>query len=273
MSEFAQQVARGERYQFGRNWARFLRLLTPERIARAEQSLREMLQVESLAALSFLDVGSGSGLFSLAARRLGARVSSFDFDPHSVACTRELKRRYFPDDDQWTVAEGSALDTAFVKGLGQFDLVYAWGVLHHTGNLQLALDNVIHPVKPGGRLFLAIYNQQGWRSRLWTWIKRTYCASWPGRIAVSAAYITYSLIKNFVRDVARGRSPLTFYREHRAQRGMSPVIDWFDWLGGYPFEPATPGEIFDVYRRAGFTLVGLRTTYTLGNNEFVFRRD
>ncbi len=53
--------------------------------------------METLAGNSFLDVGSGSGLFSLAAMRLGAdRVHSFDYDPQSVGCTKELKRRFPP---------------------------------------------------------------------------------------------------------------------------------------------------------------------------------
>src|SRR5712691_13109377 len=98
MNSHAMEIARGARFEFGRNWARFLADLDDRRIARAEESLREMLEITDLEGKSFLDIGSGSGLFSLAARRLGARVHSFDFDSHSVACTAELRRRYFPDD-------------------------------------------------------------------------------------------------------------------------------------------------------------------------------
>src|SRR5262245_27430993 len=94
-----------------------------------------MLEIDSLAGLSFLDIGSGSGLFSLAARRLGARVHSFDYDPQSVACAAELRRRYFPGDPQWVVEEGSALDADYLTRLGKFDIVYSWGVLHHTGRM------------------------------------------------------------------------------------------------------------------------------------------
>ncbi len=159
-SNHALEIAGGQRFEFGRNWQRFLATLDQRRIAEAERSLREMLKVDDLAETSFLDVGSGSGLFSLAARRLGARVNSFDYDPRSVACTQELKRRYFPDDSQWTVGEGSALDCGYLAALGKFDVVYSWGVLHHTGDLWQALENVVLPVAPGGRLFIAIYNRQ-----------------------------------------------------------------------------------------------------------------
>src|SRR5882762_10570218 len=117
MLEHATEVARGERFDFGANWARFLGTVNDERIAQAEKSLCEMLAVRDLHGKRFLDVGSGSGLFSLAARRLGARVHSFDYDPQSVACTSELKRRYFNGDDRWMVEEGSALDAVYVKSL------------------------------------------------------------------------------------------------------------------------------------------------------------
>jgi 2-polyprenyl-6-hydroxyphenyl methylase/3-demethylubiquinone-9 3-methyltransferase len=93
--QHANEVAAGQRFEFGANWLRFLEMLNDERIAQAEQSLCDMLGVSDLLGKSFLDVGSGSGLFSLAARQLGATVHSFDYDPQSVACTQELKRWYF----------------------------------------------------------------------------------------------------------------------------------------------------------------------------------
>src|ERR1044072_7460679 len=160
----ASEVSRGERFEFGTNWSRFLALLDDERVANAENSLKKMLGLEDLCGKSFLDIGSGSGLFSLAARRLGARVHSFDYDPHSVACTEELKRRYFPDDLNWTVEEGSALSIDYLETLGIFDIVYCWGVLHHTGRMWQAMENILLPTGPATRLFIAIYNDVGTRS-------------------------------------------------------------------------------------------------------------
>src|SRR5437868_7530339 len=134
-----------EVYEFGKNWTRFLKEVDDSRIKEAETSLRRMLETESLAGKSFLDIGSGSGLFSLAARRLGARVHSFDYDPQSVACALELRRRYFDGDADWTIEEGSALDADYVRSLGAFDVVYSWGVLHHTGAMWEALANAALP--------------------------------------------------------------------------------------------------------------------------------
>jgi SAM-dependent methyltransferase len=269
----AAQVESGERFTFGANWRRFLDLLDERRIESAMASLREMLEVERLEGLTFLDAGSGSGLFSLAARRLGATVTSFDFDPQSVACTTELRRRYFPDDVRWRVLEGSVLDERFVASLGTFDVVYSWGVLHHTGSMWPAIDITQRAAGVGGRYFIALYNEQGMRSRLWGKLKKTYCSGVAGRVAVSTLCIPYFVGRRFLSDVARGRSPLRHYREYRANRGMSVVRDWVDWLGGYPFETASPTQVFDFLRVRGFRMDRLLSTNGSGCNEFVFRRE
>src|SRR5262252_6514832 len=122
--QHATEVAAGQRFEFGKNWARFLESLNDQRINEAVASLQNMLEVETLAGKSFLDIGSGSGLFSLAARKLGAHVHSLDYDPHSVGCTQELRRRYFNNDEEaWIVEQGWALDRDYITSLGKFDIV------------------------------------------------------------------------------------------------------------------------------------------------------
>ncbi len=273
MKQFHQEVSRGERFKFGENWSRFLKVLNDERIFEAEKSLKQMLGVEDLEGKSFLDIGSGSGLFSLAARRLGARVHSFDYDPQSVATTRELKRRYFPEDSDWTVEEGSVLDRDYLESLGKFDIVYSWGVLMMTGDMWRALDYAGLPVADGGRLFIAIYNDQGAISKLWLRIKRLYLSGTPGRIFAWSLFVPYFVFGALATDLVRRRNPVARYVEYKRSRGMSMVHDWRDWLGGYPFEVAKPEEVFEFYRDRGFVLDKLITVgRKQGNNEFVFTK-
>lgn len=277
MSSHAIEIAQGERFEFGKNWSRFLALLDDERIARAEESLKAMLEVEDLEGKSFLDIGSGSGLFSLAARRLGARVHSFDYDPHSVACTTELRRRYFANDDSWKIEEASALDADYVKSLGKFDVVYSWGVLHHTGEMWKALENAQLPVAAGGRLFIAIYNDQGSRSRRWLWVKRTYNdLPRPFRAPFALITIAPQEMKSILRSLVtlKPGEYVRSWTQYDKNRGMSRWRDIVDWVGGYPYEVATPEEIFDFYRARGFRLTKMKCGGVgLGCNEFVFVRD
>jgi 2-polyprenyl-6-hydroxyphenyl methylase/3-demethylubiquinone-9 3-methyltransferase len=270
---FEQELARGERFQFGQNWRRFLSTLDEERIHEAEKSLKLMLETETLQGRSFLDIGSGSGLFSLAARRLGARVHSFDYDTDSVACAQELKRRFFAGDADWMIERGSVLDTDYIKRLGQFDIVYSWGVLHHTGAMWQALENAALPVADGGRLFVAIYNDQGIKSRVWRSVKRFYCSGATGRILVQAIFIPYLIVGSLVIDLLKARNPIKRYTEYKKSRGMSIVHDWVDWLGGFPFEVARPEEIINFYQERGFVLKKLvHCRGRMGNNQFVFTR-
>lgn len=259
------EVAAGGRFAFGANWMRFLDGFDDARLSAAKQSLRDMLKVDTLEGKSFLDIGSGSGLFSLAARAMGARVHSFDYDPQSVACTRELKRRFYAGDAEWLIEEGSALDTAYLSGLGEFDVVYSWGVLHHTGNMDSALANVVPLVAPGGLLFFALYNDQGPVSRYWTLVKTAYNKNGILRLLVIAVHMPYLYGFRWLVRALSGRAAI--------ERGMSLWHDMIDWLGGYPFEVARPEAIFRRFRDQGFVLQELRTCGgRMGCNEYVFRR-
>ncbi len=270
------EVQRGERFEFGKNWTKFLSLLNDQRIAEAESSLRDMLECEDLNGKTFLDIGSGSGLFSLAARRLGARVHSFDYDPHSVACTTELRRRFYPEDSNWRVESGSALDVEYIRSLGQFDIVYSWGVLHHTGQMWQALDNASIPVVPGGKLFVAIYNDTGSQTSRWKWIKKTY-NDLPGLLQPPFALLAMAPeeIKNALRSAATFRfgDYVRSWTQYNHNRGMNKWRDIVDWVGGYPYEAAKADVIFDFYRKRGFSLRRLKCLGGLGCNEFVFTKD
>ena len=267
------EISKGERFKFGNNWSSFLNVLDMQRIELAEKSLINMLGMSDLTGKKFLDVGSGSGLFSLAARNLGATVHSFDYDPDSVACTMELKRRYFDNDAQWIVEQGSVLDTNYLQKLGKWDIVYSWGVLHHTGDMWGALTNVIELVRPGGIVYIAIYNYQQIMTPIWTIVKKVYNKTPRGLrwLLLGPALLQLWGLRT-IYDLIRLKPFYTWrnYANH-GLRGMSAWSDLIDWVGGYPFEVAKPEQIFSFYHDRKFTLSRMVTCGgKLGCNEFVF---
>ncbi|PKO05188.1 MAG: class I SAM-dependent methyltransferase [Chloroflexi bacterium HGW-Chloroflexi-3] len=263
-----------DQFAFGENWQRFLSVLTNDHLLEAEKSLKCFLETIELSNLKFLDIGSGSGIHSLAARRLGANVLSFDFDLKSVACTEELKRRFSIDDPYWQIDQGSILDKKYIEGLGKFDICYAWGVLHHTGSLWQALYNAQIPLIKGGYLFIAIYNDQEIVSALWKVIKRNYNKNRFMKSIITIIFFSLFFFSGFFSDIVHLRNPINRYRDHKKYRGMSLIHDWRDWLGGYPYEPARPQEIIDFYVNLGFRLMKFTPTgHGFGNNQFLFQKE
>ncbi|MCO5998398.1 class I SAM-dependent methyltransferase [Actinoallomurus rhizosphaericola] len=265
---------RPDRFAFGRNWRSFATLVDDGRIEAAGASLAGALGRADLTGCAFLDVGCGSGLFSLAAHRLGARVRSFDVDPDSVVAAAALRDRFAPGSD-WPIEEGSILDERFTGRLGTYDVVYAWGVLHHTGDLWGAIDAASRLVASGGLLYLSVYNDQGRQSRVWWRVKRRYTRSGPLMrgvlLAAGAAYLARRLPLRMLGRAVRLDAPSRAVRTRA--RGMSARHDLVDWIGGFPFEVARPEEVFDFLRSRGFALRHLRTCGGgLGCNEFVFER-
>jgi 2-polyprenyl-6-hydroxyphenyl methylase/3-demethylubiquinone-9 3-methyltransferase len=288
----AVHTSSGEAFAFGANWRRFLESVDESRIAAAVDSLQQMLGGETCRGARFLDAGCGSGLFSLAAARLGADVRSFDVDAQSVAATREIQRRFGPADAAWEITSGSLLDPDFLAGLGDFDVVYSWGVVHHTGEMWRAIELLQRRVAPGGLLWLAIYNDQGPASDAWRHIKRCYNAlpawlRWAYVVVVGGLWLTYRILRRagqlLIGTLMRWlsfRSPIPSVKETYARlgrsagrRGMHWWYDLVDWIGGWPFEVAKPEEVLAYLRDRGFELVQLRTCGgNIGCNEYVFRR-
>jgi 2-polyprenyl-6-hydroxyphenyl methylase/3-demethylubiquinone-9 3-methyltransferase len=259
---FRQQISAGPRFEFGKNWGRFLRTISDDNVAAAERAMTSMLG--NIRGKTFLDIGCGSGLSSLAAHRLGAKVRAFDYDPQCVACARELQRRYGAS---WPVEQASALDRAYLARLGTFDIVYSWGVLHHTGEMWTAMDAISVCVKD--TLFIAIYNDANRASRFWLVVKRLYNRTpWFLRWWLVVPLFMRRRLVRIMLDAFKGK-PLASWK---AARGMNPWVDFIDWIGGYPYEFAKPEEVFSFWKARGFQLERLATKIGIGCNEFVFRR-
>ena len=265
------------RYEFGTNWQSYVRhALNERRIAHAVSSLKDFLGVEDLRGLRFLDIGCGSGLFSLAGHLLGAeRVESFDYDPRSVSAALGLKARFGIPDERWAVRGGSVLDPGFMSAVEPAHIVYSWGVLHHTGRMWDAIDAAAAKVIPGGRFAISIYNRVDRfpdSSRMWWHIKRFYTSS-PGAVRrlMEGAYLANFALNRLVTL----RNPLKpiLDGEGAGRRGMDFMHDVRDWLGGFPYEYATSGEVFGhVHRTAGYELVKLVNWEGNACNELLFRR-
>lgn len=265
--------ANDPRFEFGRNWQSFVRDGIDEgSIASAVASLRRLLVVEDLRGCTFLDLGCGSGLSSLAALTLGAvGVVAFDVDADAVAASIELRRRAGIDSARWRVVQGSILDEDFLATLEPADVVYAWGSLHHSGSLWQAIDNAVRLLRPSAALAISIYNEVAsvvGGSAQWWRIKRFYNRAPPTvRLLMEYAY----LAQRAARDLGVGRNPLLRARERA--RGMSYRHDVRDWLGGFPYEYASAGAVFNhIHTKHGLELVYLNTGDGHVCNELTFRR-
>ena len=264
-----------ERFGFGDNWRKFIELVDDERVEIAVDSIRQALGVQRLDGRSFLDIGCGSGLFSLAAHRLGATVRSFDYDHDSVAAAREIQRK-FVGADAWPIEQGSVLDRQFMASLGTFDVVYSFGVLHHTGAMWEAIDLAAERVAPGGTFYIALYNDQGRVSTVWRGVKTAYnhlpkplrapyvaVVALPREAGSAAIAVASGHPKRYIHGWTR----------YRSARGMSRWRDLVDWYGGLPFEEAGPGEVVNHVIAQGFTVRHMVTAgRRLGCNEFLLER-
>ncbi len=221
-------------FSFGKNWQKFVSdSFNEERMNIAKSHLLFFLKLNDLKNLTFLDVGCGSGLSSLAAYRASAaKIISFDLDPMSIRATEQLKKRN-GSPDNWKIFQGSILDQGLINSLPLADIVYSWGVLHHTGKMWQAIENTIKLVKPGGLLYLALYTT-GPKSAYWLKVKKYY--NQAGAVKKKFMVTWYVLRYTIIPKLLRGKSPIKFIKNYKHSRGMSYLTDVYDWLGGYPYE-------------------------------------
>jgi 2-polyprenyl-6-hydroxyphenyl methylase/3-demethylubiquinone-9 3-methyltransferase len=261
-------LAEDPRFEFGQNWLNFVESVDESQLVDAKAALRRLLNVETLENESFLDAGCGSGIVSLAALDLNAKaVHSFDYDQNSVAATQSLINEKNATEN-WTVEQGSLTDSKYLTKLGNFDTVYSWGVIHHTGAMWQVAEALPGLVKPGGRLVIAIYNDQGPISTIWRGIKKTYVKS-PTLIQslIALAYFAPTLAVGTLKNIVTKRQ-----LRRKRPRGMSAWHDAVDWVGGYPFEVASREEVIAFFEAKGLSTENVISVGSKqGCNQFVFR--
>ena len=271
-------IKTGNRFRFGKNWKSFLKRVDSINLKSSKVQLAEWLDNELLGK-NFLDIGSGSGLSSLSAFELGAKVYSFDFDEDSVECTKYLKKIKFPKSPKWKIFKGSILDKKFLlklNKLDKFDIVYSWGVLHHTGSMWEAINNACELVTKKGKLFISIYNDQGEDSLKWQKIKKKYNnLSEPLKsiylifqiLKMELAFIKEHVIHNKVKEYFLYR--LNYSKNYR---GMNYFSDVIDWIGGYPFEFAKSNLVIDFVETRGFKTIKTQINNGSGCSQYLFER-
>jgi len=260
------------RFEFGQNWHDFVTQSFGEgRVEISKQHLLDFLNRKNLEALDVIDIGCGSGLHSIAALQAGAkRVHSFDCDPKSIEATKLIRDRV-GNPDNWSVEQGSVLDGVYMESLPQFDLVYSWGVLHHTGAVWSAIGNAASRVKPGGAFYIALYSADMHTDpppEFWLAVKKRYVSSnWLTKRLMELWYIRRFHIGRNILNIPKF---LETVRNYKQNRGMSFMTDQRDWLGGWPMEFVRDREAVDFIENLGFKLEKMITGKA--NTEFLFTR-
>lgn len=267
-------------FEFGANWQELVGKISDEHLQSAIEDMTQFMNRSDLIGLSFLDVGCGSGLSSMAAYKLGAaNITSVDIDPKNIANVNALKEKFHvPASAQWQSFLASIVDPKDFSKLPKADVVLSWGVLHHTGDMWLGIQNCMNLVNPGGYLYLMLYRDATLAST-WKVIKRRY---------TRGGSITKWLILNSFAGIlilgalAKGKNPLRIIRDYKKKsRGMEWYLDVRDWVGGYPFEYASADQTEAFVSKGGFKLeniypkpdgkmnLGWRGT---GNYTYLFRK-
>lgn len=261
------------KFGFGENWADYIaKNFSEERLQISLRHLLNFLKLETLKGKTFLDIGCGSGLHSLAAWRAGAeRVISFDLDQNSVATANKL-HGFSGSPENWQIFQGSVLDDQFLATLPKADIVYSWGVLHHTGRMWQAVENASRCLHEQSVFYIALYSKDVYvdpPADYWLDVKRRYNRANP--LMRQWMVWDYAWNHTIKKALQKRQHPFRYILEYKKSRGMSYWHDVKDWLGGYPMDFAGNAEtIAFAQDRLNLELINLKAGD--GNTEYLFRK-
>jgi 2-polyprenyl-3-methyl-5-hydroxy-6-metoxy-1,4-benzoquinol methylase len=262
-----------QRFEFGKNWHDFIQKnFDKEKVQISKRHILEFMGRPNLNGLSILDIGCGSGLHSIAMLDAGAdRVDGFDYDANSINASKFVQAQV-GNPPNWAAEQGSVLDDAYVDKLPLYDMVYSWGVLHHTGEVWHAIKNAASRVKRGGLFYIALYSadvQKNPTPEFWLDVKRKYIASGWFRRRMMDCWYVWRFYMN--KNPLKLPEFLQRMREYKKNRGMNIFTDIRDWLGGWPMEFVYDKEAIDFVEKLGFRLDKIATGEA--NTEFLFLRN
>lgn len=256
-------------FSFGQNWLEYNQnWLTEEKLNQAKEHFDKLCGGIDFTNKKFLDVGFGQGLTLFLASQKQAQCQGIDIDPKNITAFEVAKKKLGSVEKNLApiqVQVASILDAQFVtQNHEAFDIVYAWGSLHHTGQMYPALKNCLSLLKPGGYFVCAIYNRH-WSSGTWHWIKKNYNRSphWLKKLAIGLLIPPIFLAKWLV----------TFKNPLKMKRGMSFYYDVIDWVGGYPYEYASAEEMFAFFKKNSLKKIRWqKANVPTGCHEYVFQK-
>jgi len=266
-SDFKEEIKKGDRFEFGKNWKDFLTTVSEAEIKRAADDIKEWLSTSDLSGKRVIDIGSGSGIHSFVFYSMNPNeLFSFDYDNDSVGATKKVWQNA-GSPDNWKVIQGSILDKEFIKGLGLFDIVYSWGVLHHTGEMWKAIENAISLVKEGGIFWISIYQKGPGYNKALKLKKKYNSSSYVGK-----KIMIYSRILRLMAGrILKGKNP--FKWNQKTTRGMNVYNDLVDWLGGLPYEVASPEEIHSFCTSRNLNLIRMLPMNEGACSIYLFRKN
>lgn len=132
---------------------------------------------------SMLEIGLGAGTDFLQWVRAGALAHGIDLTEQSIEHVRRRLAVYGLEARDLRVSDAENLPYPD----NHFDLVYSWGVIHHSPNTVRALEEIVRVLKPGGVMKIMIYN----RHSLHTYYRWVYYALLRGKPFKSLAWVLF----------------------------------------------------------------------------------